>query len=84
MKTNYKTIDNLIDNPSEISEVIKNPQKYGMDFWDELSEQHKSYVVFAAAAGLLMYGLYLYRQGSQMGLEENNTNQGELSQGQQS
>lgn len=70
MKTNYKTLDNLLKNPSEISEVIQNPQKYGMDFWNELSDKHKSYLVFAAAAGLLMYGIYLNRQSSKYSLEE--------------
>jgi hypothetical protein len=69
MKTNYKTIDKLLENPSEISEVMKDPAKYGKDFWYELSDQHKSYVMLAAGAGLLMYGLYLRNQGNQESIE---------------
>jgi hypothetical protein len=64
MQTNYQTINKLLDDPSEISEVMKNPQKYGMDFWNELSNQHKSYLMIAAGAGLFMYGVYLSRQSN--------------------
>lgn len=62
MNTKYDSINNLLKNPSDISEVISNPGKFGLDFWNELSNKEKSYLSFAAAAGLVMYGIYLNRQ----------------------
>lgn len=62
MRTSYQTINNLLDDPAQISEVVKNPQQFGMDFWNELSSQHKSYIAMAAGAALVMYGIYLNRQ----------------------
>ncbi|WP_439882624.1 hypothetical protein ACSX1A_05525 [Pontibacter sp. MBLB2868] len=77
MRTNYNTINKLLDNPSEISEVISNPGKYGVDFWNELSNKHKSYIAFAAAACLVMYGIYLNRQEEEPMLEKDSI-KGEL------
>lgn len=62
MATKYNTINNLLKNPSDISEVISNPGKFGLDFWEELSNKEKSYIAYAAAAGLAMYGVFLSRQ----------------------
>lgn len=62
MNTKYDSINNLLQNPSDISEVISNPGKFGLDFWNELSNKEKSYLSYAAAAGLIMYGVYLSRQ----------------------
>ena len=62
MQTKYKTLNKVLQNPSEISEIMKDPAKYGMDFWNELSHKEQSYIVLAAAAGLAMYGIYLGRQ----------------------
>lgn len=64
MKTKYETINNLLQNPSDISEVMSNPAQFGMDFWNELTNKDKQYIAFAAAAGLAMYGIYLGRQGN--------------------
>jgi hypothetical protein len=63
MRTNQKTgmLDNLLKNPSEILNVIKNPGKYGMDVFNDLSTQQKQYVLYAAGAGLILYGIYLGR-----------------------
>lgn len=62
MKTKYNTINNLLENPGDISEIMKNPSQFGMDFWNELSNTDKRNLAFAAAAGLVMYGIYLGRQ----------------------
>lgn len=62
MDTKYNTLNNLLKNPSDISEVVSNPGKFGMDFWEELSNKERSYLAFAAAAGLVMYGIYLNKQ----------------------
>lgn len=62
MKTKYNSINNLLSDPSQISEVMTNPAKFGLDFWNELSNNDKKYIALAGAAGLAMYGLYLGRQ----------------------
>jgi hypothetical protein len=62
MATKYNTINNLLQNPSDISEVVSNPGKFGLDFWNELSNKERSYMAFAAAAGIALYGIYLSRQ----------------------
>ncbi|GAA4437500.1 hypothetical protein GCM10023188_31770 [Pontibacter saemangeumensis] len=60
--TSPKSLVNILKDPSEIEALMKNPGKYGMDFYNGLSNKNKQYLVFAAAAGLLVYGLYLNRQ----------------------
>jgi hypothetical protein len=66
MKTNQspKSLDNLFKNPSEIMDAVKNPGKYGMDLYKGLSTKNQQYVLFAAGAGLILYGLYLNRKGN--------------------
>ncbi|MHC2992667.1 hypothetical protein OB13_14145 [Pontibacter sp. HJ8] len=63
MTTNQKTgaLNNLLKNPSEILGVIKNPGRYGMDIFNDLTTKQKQYVLYAAGAGLIMYGIYLGR-----------------------
>lgn len=63
MKIKNKTISNLLQNPSDIAEIMSNPSKFGLDFWNDLSNNDKRNVAFAAAAGLVMYGIFLGRQG---------------------
>lgn len=48
-------------NPSEILGVFKNPGRYGMDVFNDLSTKQKQYVLYAAGAGLILYGIYLGR-----------------------
>jgi hypothetical protein len=48
-----------MQNPSEILNVVKNPGRYGMDVYKGLSTQQKQYVLFAAGAGLIIYGFVL-------------------------
>ena len=62
MKTKYETLNKLIENPSAISEIVNDPARFGLDFWNELTPMEKRNIAFAAAAGLVMYGIYLGRQ----------------------
>lgn len=57
-----KSLKNLLKDPSEIEALIKNPSKYGLDFYKSLSATEKQYIAFAAAAGLIGYGLYLNKE----------------------
>lgn len=57
-----KSIVNILKDPSEIEAMLSNPGKYGLDFYNGLSTKNKQYIVFAAAAGLIVYGLFLSRQ----------------------
>ena len=54
-------LQHLIHNPSEILNVVKNPGRYGMDVYNGLSTHQKQYVLFAAGAGLIIYGFILGR-----------------------
>lgn len=57
-----KTLKTLLQDPSEIEALISNPGKYGLDFYKSLSSKNQQYIVFAAAAGLIAYGIYLGKQ----------------------
>ena len=57
-----KSLLDILQNPDEIGKLMSNPGKYGLDFYNGLSNQNKQYIAFAAAAGLVIYGLYLNRQ----------------------
>lgn len=61
MKTNMSSnpLNDLINNPSEIFNVVKNPGKYGMDVYKGLDTKQQQYVLFAAGAALIGYGIYL-------------------------
>lgn len=60
--TSPKSLVNILKDPSEIEALMNNPGRYGMDFYNGLSTKNKQYLVFAAAAGLIVYGLYLSQQ----------------------
>lgn len=55
-------IADLIKNPTAIMDAVKNPGKFGLDYYNSLSNRNKQYLVFAGAAGLLIYGIILGRQ----------------------
>ncbi|MBD1395727.1 hypothetical protein H9Q13_00990 [Pontibacter sp. JH31] len=61
METNSSTnpLENLLHNPMEILNVVKNPGKYGLDIYKGLDIKQQQYVLFAAGAALIGYGLYL-------------------------
>lgn len=63
MRTNESKsfLENLMQNPSDILNMVKNPGKYGLDVYNGLSTKQQQYVLFAAGAGLIAYGLYLGR-----------------------
>ncbi|WP_187261956.1 hypothetical protein [Pontibacter beigongshangensis] len=61
-KKKIKPLSSLLQNPSEILEIAKNPGKYGLDTFRSLSNQQKQYVAFAAAAGLVIYGFMVNRK----------------------
>jgi hypothetical protein len=61
MKTNTSSnpLENLLKNPSDIMGAIKNPGKYGLDVYHGLNTKQQQYVLFAAGAALIGYGIYL-------------------------
>jgi hypothetical protein len=59
-----KSLAHLIQNPHELSAIISDPGKAGLEFYWSLRNKDKSYVAFAAGIGLLAYGIYLSRTGS--------------------
>ncbi|MFD3001846.1 hypothetical protein ACFS7Z_15840 [Pontibacter toksunensis] len=56
-----KSLGKILRDPSELESLMKNPGKYGLDFYKSLTAKDKQYVAFAAAAGLIIYGLSLSR-----------------------
>lgn len=57
-----KSLGNILRDPSELETLMKNPGKYGLDFYNSLTAKDKQYVAFAAAAGLLIYALTLNKK----------------------
>ncbi len=55
-------ISNLLNNPSEILNIAKNPGKFGMDFYNSLSNKNKQYIAYAAGVGLIIYGYTLSKK----------------------
>jgi hypothetical protein len=53
-----------MQNPSQLADIIKEPTK-GLDFYKGLSVKEQQYLLFAAAAGLVGYAIYLGRQHNQ-------------------
>ncbi|MEJ8756911.1 hypothetical protein WG947_07895 [Pontibacter sp. H259] len=58
------SIMSLVQNPSQLADILKDPAKHGLDFYNGLSVKEKQYILFAAAAGLLGYAIYLGRQNT--------------------
>ncbi|MFD2247461.1 hypothetical protein [Pontibacter ruber] len=54
----------LVQNPTSLADIINDPAKKGMEFYQGLSVREKQYILFAAAAGLIGYAIYLGRQES--------------------
>jgi hypothetical protein len=63
MKTNTSNssnfLENLMQNPGDILNMVKNPGKYGLDVYNGLDTKQKQYVLIAVGAGLIGYGIYL-------------------------
>jgi hypothetical protein len=62
-KLENTSLRSLIDEPSQLADIFKDPMK-GIDFYHGLSVKEQQYILFSAAAGLLLYGLYLGRKAS--------------------
>jgi hypothetical protein len=58
-----KTLRGLFSNPSELLGIITNPGINGVNYFKSLSGKDKQYLAFAAAAGFIMYGIFLNRKG---------------------
>ncbi|WP_242929206.1 hypothetical protein [Pontibacter vulgaris] len=56
------TLMSLVHNPSQLADIIKDPAKNGLDFYNGLSVKEKQYILFAGAAGLIAYAIYLGRK----------------------
>ncbi|MBC5773026.1 hypothetical protein H8S95_03035 [Pontibacter sp. KCTC 32443] len=58
------SLQSLIHNPSQLADIIKDPARHGLDFYNGLSVKEKQYILFAAAAGLIGYAIYLGKQSA--------------------
>jgi len=50
---------NMLKDPSQLADIMKDPSKKGLELYNNLSVKEQQYIVFAAAAGLIGYGIYL-------------------------
>lgn len=64
METNQvaNTLESLVKDPAKLADIIKDPGRNGLDFYNGLSNKQKQYVLLAAGLGLVVYGIYLGRQ----------------------
>jgi hypothetical protein len=64
MENNAATnnLSNLFSNPSVLIDAFKNPGKFGLDFYNSLSNKNKQYLAYAAGAGFIIYGITLGRK----------------------
>ncbi|MCX2740969.1 hypothetical protein [Pontibacter anaerobius] len=58
------SLRSLVSNPSQLADIIKDPTR-GIDFYKGLSVKEQQYILFAAAFGLIAYGIYLGRSEKQ-------------------
>ncbi|GHA80902.1 hypothetical protein [Pontibacter akesuensis] len=56
------TVMGLVQNPAQIKEFMDDPTKV-LDFYKKLPVNEKQYILFAAAAGLIGYAIYLGKKG---------------------
>lgn len=56
------TLEKLMQDPSLIVNLVKDPGKYGMDMYNGLTNKQKQYLLIAAGVGLIGYGIYVGRQ----------------------
>ncbi|MBC5991987.1 hypothetical protein [Pontibacter cellulosilyticus] len=56
------TLEGLVKNPSQIADILKDPGKHGLDFYNGLSNRQKQYVLLAAGIGLVAFAIYTGRQ----------------------
>ncbi|WP_299824782.1 hypothetical protein [uncultured Pontibacter sp.] len=71
MSDTANSLENLVKNPSQLADIIKDPATNGLDFYNGLSNKQKQYVLLAAGIGLVIYGIYLGRQGDGSNLTQN-------------
>ncbi|MBA9077216.1 MULTISPECIES: hypothetical protein [Rufibacter] len=57
-----RSFSHLFKSPSQLFAALSNPGKAGMDLYKALSTREKQYVLFAAGAGLIVYGFVLGKQ----------------------
>lgn len=56
------TIEGLVKDPSKLADILKDPGRHGLDFYNGLSNRQKQYVLLAAGIGLIAYAIYVGRQ----------------------
>ncbi|MHA6248391.1 hypothetical protein ACXYMU_10670 [Pontibacter sp. CAU 1760] len=57
--TKTHSFKSLLQNPSQLTEIMNDPGKHGLEFYKNLSVKEQQYLLFAAAAGLIGYGIYI-------------------------
>ncbi|WP_347159435.1 hypothetical protein [Pontibacter chitinilyticus] len=62
--SNTPSFKKLLQNPSQVTDILQNPGKKGLEFFQNLTPKEQQYILFAGAAGLLAYGIYVGRKGA--------------------
>jgi len=58
------TLQSLVEEPAQVKEIINDPANKGLNFYNQLPVKQKQYLLYAAAAGLVGYSIYLGKKAS--------------------
>jgi len=58
------SLKKMLQDPSQLVDVMNDPGKKGLELYNNLPVKEQQYLVFAAAAGLICYGIYLGRKSA--------------------
>jgi len=58
------TLQSLVEEPAQVKEIINDPANEGLKFYKKLPVKQKQYLLYAAAAGLVGYSIYLGKKTS--------------------
>ncbi|MDX5421039.1 MAG: hypothetical protein LPK14_02210 [Hymenobacteraceae bacterium] len=53
------TLKSLFQDPKHLTGIMQDPGKKSLEFYKGLSVKEQQYIIFAAAAGLIAYGVYI-------------------------
>lgn len=59
-----ESLKDLVEDPSQLTDIINDPAGKGMSFFNNLRVKEQQYIIFAAGAALIGYGIYLGRKHS--------------------
>ncbi|MFD1186422.1 hypothetical protein [Pontibacter rugosus] len=62
--SNTESLKSLVEDPSQLTDIINDPAGQGLSFFKRLQVKEQQYLIIAAGAVLIGYGIYLGRKNS--------------------